>query len=111
MPPSAGMGSSANIGLRSPSWHDTITPNSRTVMELLRKVAPRRPGTGMVIRIQHLSEEQGSPLDTPGLRRDPGAILSVGSVDRRFILKQTSYQTRKRPDKICHIDTIHKGMT
>src|SRR5437016_243143 len=111
MPPNAGMGSSVNIGLRIPCWHDTITPNSRMVMELLRKVAPRRPGTGMVVRIQHLSAEQGSPLDTRDCRRDPGAIPSVGSVDRRFRFKQTSYQTGKRPEKICHIDTPHKGMT
>src|SRR6266567_7299249 len=111
MPPSAGMGSSANSGLKTPPWHDTITPNSRMVMELLRKVAPRRPGTGMVVCMRHLSEEKGSPLDTRGRRRDPGARPSVGSVDRRFRLKQASYQTGKRPEKVCHIDTLHKGMT
>jgi hypothetical protein len=64
IPPSADMGRIANIGLRTPPWQYTITPNSNTVRELLRKAAPRRPGTGMVIRIRHLSEEHGLPLDT-----------------------------------------------
>ena len=77
-------------------------------MELLRKVAPRRPGTGMVIRIHYLSEAQGSLLDTRGLRRDPGAIPSVGQVDRLFRHKQASYQKGQRPEKTCHIDTLHK---
>src|SRR2546426_8824000 len=110
MPPSAGMGSSANIGLRTPPRHGTITPKSRTVMELLRKAAPRCPGTGIVGRIRHLSEEQGSRLDTRDCRRDPGAIPSAGSVARRFILKQISYQTEKRSATICHTDTLRKGV-
>jgi len=57
------MGISSNIGLRTPSRHDPITPNSRTVMELLRETTPHRhPGTGMVIRINTFAE-------TPRLER------------------------------------------
>src|SRR5262249_51144096 len=103
MPPSAGMGRSANIGLRTPPRHDTITPKSKTVMELLRKAAPTPPGTGMVGRIQHLSAEPGSPLDIRdrrrSLRRSRRSHTPVGWVDTRFSLKQTSYQTRKAPEK------------
>ena len=64
MPPSAGTGSSANIGLRIPPWYDSSTPKSRPVMALLKKVTLRRPGTGRGRRRQHLTEEQGAPLDT-----------------------------------------------
>jgi len=81
--PSAGMGSSANIGLRIPPWHDTITANSKTVMALLRKAALRRPGTGIVGRIYHLSEEQGSPLDTQGWSQGPRSptLWRLGCID------------------------------
>src|SRR5215813_2461135 len=105
MPPSAGMGKSANIGLKIPPRHDTVTPNSRTVVALLRKATLRCPGTGMGGCIQHLSEEHGSPLHTQVRFTNPEAIPSVGSVDSLFRIKQTSYQLEKRPGKIHHTQT------
>jgi len=65
------MGRSANIGLRIPPRHDTITSKSKTVMALLRKAAPRCTGTGMVVPIHHLSEEYDSPLAREERPRNP----------------------------------------
>jgi hypothetical protein len=96
------MGKSANIGLKIPPRHDTITPDNRTVMALLRKDTLRRPGIGIGRCLQYLSEEYDSPLNTQDCFRNPGAIPSVGSVDSLFRIKQTSYQLEKRPGKIRH---------
>jgi hypothetical protein len=41
------MGRSANIGLKTQPRHDTITPNSKTVMALLSEATLRSPGPGM----------------------------------------------------------------
>src|SRR5215831_21270581 len=96
MPASAGMGRNANSGLRTPPRHDTITPNSKTVMELLRKAAPRCPGTGMVGRIQHLSEEHGSPLHTPRPYRGSMSHTPCRLGYSLLRIKQASYQADQK---------------
>src|SRR5215510_14517109 len=104
MPDSACMGSRANSGLRIPSRHDTITPNSRTVMALLRKAAPKCPGTGMVGRISHLLSRMMHLWTHRTRIRNQGAIHSVGQIYSLLRIKQASYQYREEVENMTHPD-------